>query len=93
VETPMHHWKGRPPRRVWRQLREDVLARDERTCHYCGTRRGRMTCDHKITVSRGGTSTLDNLVTACLACNSTKGTRTAEEWLWAYTRQPQKEVY
>jgi hypothetical protein len=92
AEPSPQYWKGRPPRRIWRQLRQAVLARDERTCHYCGTRSGRMTCDHKIPVSRGGSSTLDNLVTACLKCNSAKATRTAEEWVQTRTRQPRREA-
>jgi hypothetical protein len=91
-ETPSQHWKGRPPRHIWRQLREAVLARDDYTCHYCGTRSGRMTCDHQIPVSRGGSSTHDNLVTACLKCNSAKATRTAEEWVQTRSGQPRREV-
>jgi 5-methylcytosine-specific restriction endonuclease McrA len=88
---PPQHWKGRPPRRMWRQLRQAVLARDEGTCYYCGTRSGRMTCDHQIPVSRGGSSTLDNLVAACLNCNSAKATKTAEEWAHKHTRPPRRE--
>jgi hypothetical protein len=90
TEPPPRHWKGRPPRHVWRQLREAVLARDERTCHYCGTRSGKMSCDHVIPVSKGGSSTLDNLVTACAACNSAKATKIAEEWAQTRTCQPRR---
>lgn len=74
------HWKGRPPRRVWQLMRQVVFARDGWTCVYCDTRTGSLTCDHVIPVSRGGSSTLDNLVTACLACNLAKATNTPEEW-------------
>ena len=74
------HWKGRPPRRVWQLIREVVFARDRWTCQYCGSRTGTLTCDHVVPVSRGGSSTLDNLVTACLACNLAKATSTLEEW-------------
>src|SRR5689334_15388551 len=69
------HWKGRPPRQVWRLLRQIVFERDGWTCVYCGTRTGAPTCDHVVPVSRGGSSTLDNLVTACLACNLAKATK------------------
>jgi hypothetical protein len=92
AEPPPQHWKGRPPRRLWRQLRQAVLTRDERTCHYCGTRSGKMTCDHVILVSKGGSSTLDNLVTACLACNSAKATKTPDEWAQTPTHQPKRKV-
>ena len=74
------HWKGRPPRRVWQLLRQLVFERDGWTCVYCGMRSGTLTCDHVVPVSRGGSSTLDNLVTACLACNLAKATMTAKEW-------------
>ena len=74
------HWKGRPPRRVWQLLRLVVFERDGWTCVYCGKRTWEPTCDHVVPVSRGGSSTLDNLVTACLACNLAKATKTPEEW-------------
>lgn len=74
------HWKGRPPRQVWRLLRQAVFERDGWVCVYCGKATGTLTCDHVLPVSRGGSSTLDNLVTACLACNVAKATRTPEEW-------------
>ena len=85
------HWKGRPPRRVWQLIRQVVFVRDGWTCVYCGTRSGRLTCDHMIPVSRGGSSTLDNLVTACLACNLAKATKTPEEWR-AELRQRKQEA-
>lgn len=83
-------WKGRPPRQVWWALRQAVLARDEYMCVYCGRRSGRLTLDHVVPVSRGGSSVLENLVTACVACNSAKATRTPEEWLAALEHQPRR---
>lgn len=74
------HWKGRPPRRVWQLMRQVVFERDGWCCVYCGMRSGTLTCDHVVPVSRGGSSTLDNLVTACLACNLAKSTMTPKEW-------------
>ncbi|HLV99402.1 MAG TPA: HNH endonuclease [Ktedonobacterales bacterium] len=76
-------WKGRPPRPVWWALRQRVLERDDYTCVYCGRRGGTLTLDHVLPVSRGGTSELGNLVTACVTCNSAKGTKTPQEWLAA----------
>ncbi len=74
------YWKGCPPRQVWRLLRQTVFERDGWACVYCGKRSGTMTCDHIVPVSRGVSSTLDNLVTACLSCNMAKATKTLEEW-------------
>ena len=74
------HWKGRPPRRVWQVMRQIVFERDGWTCVYCGMRTGPLTCDHVVPVSRGGSSTFDNLETACLACNLAKSTMSPKEW-------------
>ena len=51
-------------------------------CPYCGTDvSGRVgTIDHKIPVSRGGTSEPDNLAIICQRCNSSKNDSTPEEY-------------
>lgn len=84
-----HYWKGRPPRQVWRLLRQQVFQRDGWACVYCGKRTGTLTCDHVLPISRGGSSMLDNLVTACLACNTAKATKTPKEWLGRPLRRKQ----
>jgi len=71
---------GRPPAHIWRGLRQEVFARDDYTCTYCGERGKRLECDHVIPVVRGGAHTTDNLVTACFACNRSKRDKTVEEW-------------
>lgn len=48
-------------------------------CVYCGQRAE--TLDHIIPVSKGGQSDLNNLVPACLACNSSKKAREVHDWL------------
>ena len=40
-----------------------------------------MTVDHIVAQDNGGTDHLDNLQLLCGACNSTKGTKTQEEFL------------
>ena len=86
-----HFWKGRPPRQVWQLLRQAVFERDGWVCVYCRKATGTLTCDHVLPVSRGGSSTLDHLVTVCLACNTAKATRTPEEWR-AEPRSGKQEV-
>lgn len=66
----------------WRRIREIVFKRDNYTCCYCGKFCGKKkirTIDHKLPKSRGGTDSLDNLVTACKRCNVRKGARTPSE--------------
>jgi len=57
--------------------REKVFERDGFKCHYCQIQLTRFTAtlDHIQPVSRGGDNSLDNLVTACLHCNSRRGNR------------------
>lgn len=43
-------------------------------CLWCGDRPVRLTIDHVIPVSRGGSSTVENLQPLCLQCNIKKGT-------------------
>ena len=54
-----------------------VLARDRRTCIYCG--RPGHTVDHLMPQSRGGGHTWENLAACCSRCNHTKADRTPEE--------------
>ncbi len=70
------------PRRLPLPLsRRTVLARDLYTCQYCGAQPGRaeLTIDHIVPRSRGGTTTWENVTTACGPCNRRKGDRTPEE--------------
>ena len=66
---------------VWDDLRRAVFRRDAYTCRYCSKRGERLECDHVLPLSRGGDSTVENLVTACKPCNRRKGARTPEEWM------------
>lgn len=58
--------------------RKNVMRRDNFTCQYCGSRNS-LTIDHVMPKSRGGLDTWENLTTACVGCNNTKGNRTPEE--------------
>jgi hypothetical protein len=52
-------------------LRFKVLSRDNYTCRYCGAKAPdvKLHVDHVIPKALGGRDRLDNLVTACEACN------------------------
>lgn len=64
----------------WGALRSAVYARDGYACVYCGEGGKRLECDHVVPLSRGGPTTLANLVTACRDCNRSKGAKTPAEW-------------
>jgi 5-methylcytosine-specific restriction endonuclease McrA len=67
--------------RVVKFSRANIYARDRHTCQYCGStfNSADLTFDHVIPVSRGGTKSWDNIVTACIDCNRRKGGQTPEE--------------
>lgn len=62
-------------------LRRELFERDSWTCRYCGgaVSPDTATLDHFVPVAKDGTSDPSNLVTACLICNSVKGSRTLDE--------------
>ncbi|MFO7189718.1 MAG: HNH endonuclease [Pseudomonadota bacterium] len=59
----------------------ELFRRDRYICAYCGGEFSfmRLTRDHIKPVSRGGTDTWMNVVTACRHCNGLKRNRTPEE--------------
>ncbi len=71
----------RVPRNVVTFSRRNIYKRDHFTCQYCHKQLGseNLTIDHVLPRSRGGTSTWENCVLACLACNGRKADRTPTE--------------
>ena len=69
------------PRQEVKFNRRNLFARDHNTCQYCGKRytTSQLSLDHVIPRSRGGKTTWDNIVCACLKCNVRKGGRTPAE--------------
>jgi 5-methylcytosine-specific restriction endonuclease McrA len=51
-------------------------------CVYCGETK-KLTRDHRIPLTRGGTDYITNIVPACLTCNASKGKRTDVEFITA----------
>lgn len=62
-----------------KQLRNDVYARDDFACVYCGSMDD-LTIDHKIPEIRGGSHDPENLQTACRKCNAQKRDLTDSEY-------------
>jgi len=58
-----------------------IFERDLYKCKYCGKQLTRFsaTLDHIQPISHGGLNSFDNLVTACLHCNSSRGNRPVME--------------
>ncbi len=60
-----------------RENRVKIYERDNYKCRHCGKQLTRFTAtlDHVHPVTEGGDNSADNLVTACLTCNSRKNSR------------------
>lgn len=61
--------------------RRNLFQRDRFMCQYCGIQPGseELTIDHVMPRSRGGLTTWDNCVLACVECNKRKADRTPTE--------------
>lgn len=59
-----------------------LFRRDGHLCLYCGDQFAtqQLTRDHVQPLSRGGTDSWGNVVSACCRCNNQKGDKTPDEW-------------
>lgn len=67
------------PRPVVKLTRKEIFRRDNYTCQYCGRQFTNLTIDHVIPKHMGGSTTWQNVVTACSRCNHLKGGLTPEQ--------------
>ena len=59
--------------------RRNVFQRDGHTCQYCGYCGDQLSLDHVVPRSKGGGDHWENITTACISCNVSKGSRTPRE--------------
>lgn len=94
IEAPMVvrlNGYDRLPGRAAVFSRRNIFKRDRSCCQYCGVqirRPDEVTIDHVLPRSRGGRSTWENCVLACLACNGRKANRTPAEARMTLIRTP-----
>jgi len=71
----------RSRRKAIKFSRENVYARDNGSCQYCGSKvpRAEFTYDHVVPRSKGGLTEWTNVVCSCIPCNQLKGGRTPQE--------------
>lgn len=82
----------RLPTREVRFTRRNIFYRDRNRCQYCGKtfQQQELNLDHIIPISRGGTSCWENVVCACIPCNTRKGDRLPAEAGMKMYRRPKK---
>ena len=64
---------------VFKVLKKELRKLYNSPCFYCGSL-DKITIDHIIPISRGGTHGIGNLVSACSFCNGSKHTKFLIEW-------------
>ncbi len=72
--------------------RRNLFLRDDYTCQYCGKRTGSnlLSVDHVQPRSRGGSTTWENCVLACVGCNARKADQTPKEAGLHLLRAPER---
>lgn len=72
--------------------RKNLFKRDKYTCQFCGVQPGpeELTIDHVMPKSRGGGSTWENCVLACVECNKRKANKTPDEAKMKLRKVPKK---
>lgn len=84
IQTPeiivLNHF-SKPPAQIVKYCRRNLWIRDNFSCQYCGKHppKDEITVDHILPRSRGGLSSFENTVLACVDCNKKKEDRTPEE--------------
>lgn len=83
---------GRMVRKRIRFNRRNIFLRDRNTCQYCGRRfdPSELTLEHVVPRSRGGISSWDNVVLACVECNDRKANRLPAEAGLVLIREPKR---
>ena len=82
----------RLPRQEVKFSRGNIYLRDQNRCQYCGRKfpSSELSLDHVVPISRGGKSTWENVVCACLPCNVKKGNKLLSECAIQLIRQPHR---
>lgn len=80
----------RVPKQRVRLNRRNLFARDGNRCQYCGDSfaTSELSIDHVTPCCRGGETTWENVVCACVKCNVRKGGRTPQQAGMKLIRKP-----
>ena len=75
--------------------RRNLFRRDRFTCQYCGVSPGgnELTIDHVVPKSRGGNTSWENCVLACVRCNHRKADRTPDEARMLMRKRPAQPAW
>ena len=68
--------------------RRNILKRDSYVCQYCNSKGKFMTVDHILPKDKGGCDSWENLVAACVPCNTKKGNKLLKDINMILLRKP-----
>ena len=68
--------------------RRNILKRDNHICQYCNSKGKFMTVDHVLPKDKGGRDSWENLVAACVPCNTKKGNKLLKDINMTLLRKP-----
>jgi 5-methylcytosine-specific restriction endonuclease McrA len=74
--------------------RRSIYRRDNSTCQYCGEKKknDELSLDHIVPRCQGGKTNWENIVVACVGCNSQKAGRTPKQAGMKLLRDPKKPL-
>ena len=74
--------------------RKSLYRRDKHTCQYCGEKKinDELSLDHVIPKCQGGMTNWENIVVACIDCNSKKAGRTPKQAGMRLLREPKRPI-
>ncbi|MGL6209125.1 MAG: HNH endonuclease [Paracoccaceae bacterium] len=79
--------RGKTSFNISERRRAAIYERDGHACHYCGATGVDLTLDHKVPQAGGGRHSDDNLFTCCRPCNSSKHTKSYDDFVaWRASR-------
>lgn len=64
---------------LFRVTTKEMLKLKAQPCFYCGSNQN-IEIDHRVPISRGGSHSIGNLVSACRKCNRSKNSKFITEW-------------
>ena len=68
--------------------RKNVLKRDNHICQYCSFKSNLLTIDHIVPKDKGGRDSWENLVAACVPCNTKKGNKLLKDINMVLLKKP-----
>lgn len=68
-----------PTKKNYKRNFDTLFERHNGKCIICQSTE-RLTLDHIVPISQGGSNELENLQLLCVACNSSKGPKSMEDW-------------